>query len=48
MPLNIKNSGDYEITFKTPGNEINRKFYVGKKLKYTGKEKIYIKHFLDY
>ena len=45
MPLNIKNSGDYEITFKTPGNEINRKFYVGKKVKIYGERKDLYKAF---
>ena len=36
MPLNILSEGKYKITFKTPGCEIEREFYVGKKIEIKG------------
>ena len=45
MPLNIKKPGEYEIIFKKHGNEIKRKFYVGKKIKIHGEKKDLFKAF---
>ena len=46
MALNIIKEGEYEITFKAPGFEINRKFYFGKKIKIKGERKDLINSFV--
>ena len=47
MPLNIINEGEYEITFKAPDYEINRKFYCGKKIEIKGEKKRFFQLFFN-